>query len=54
MQGIGHIPKLNHLRHVINILSCLTHVKLLSEGHRTDTLRLAWLASSQPSSASKP
>jgi hypothetical protein len=38
MEGIRHIPKLNHLRHVMNILSCLAHVKLLSEGHRIDAL----------------
>ena len=30
MQGIRHIPKLNHLRHVLNILSCGTHVKALA------------------------
>src|ERR1035437_8114052 len=38
MQGIRHIAKLNHLRHVLNILSCLAHVKLLNQDHTTDAL----------------
>lgn len=28
MEGVGHVAKLNHLRHVINILSCESHVKM--------------------------
>jgi len=32
MEGIGYITKLDHLGHVISILSCCTHVNTLAYG----------------------